>query len=96
MPKLRRTQDKDKNQTAQILKQRLIFLISFLSVTIIVLLFRVGDIWWPAWMVDYRSQIIGILMLVLILVILLSPLILESYRRPRVFPGPGKNPYIDP
>jgi len=38
----------------------------------------------------------GILLLALVLAILLSPLIMESHKRPREFPGPGKNPYIDP
>jgi hypothetical protein len=96
MAKLRRKQNKGENQTAQTLKQRLIFLISFLSVGSTVLILRVGEALWPAWMVDYRSRIIGILLLALVLVILLSPLIIESSRRPRDFPGPGKNPYIDP
>lgn len=83
-------------KNAQILKQRLIFLISFLSVSVITLIFRVGGNWWPVWLVDYRSRIIGILLLVLIVVIVSSPLLIESSQRPRDFPGPGKNPYIDP
>lgn len=83
-------------KNAQILKQRLIFLISFLSVSVITLIFRFGENWWPVWVVDYRSRIIGILLLVLIVVIVSSPLLIESSQRPRDFPGPGKNPYIDP
>jgi hypothetical protein len=93
---MRRKQKKDINKTAQILKQRLIFLISFLSVSVTALIFRVGENWWPVWVVDYRSRIIGILLLVLVVVIVSSPLLIESSQRPRDFPGPGKNPYIDP
>ena len=96
MSKRQRKQKKGKNQTAQTIKQRLIFLISTLSVSIIILLFRAGEKLWPVWMVDYRSRILGILLLAFVFVIVLSPLIVESYRRPRIFPGPGKNPYIDP
>ena len=96
MSKLRRKQKKGKNQAVQTLKQRLVFLISFLSVSVTVLILRVGEKWWPVWMVDYRSRIIAILLFALVFVILLSPLIIESSKRPRVFPGPGKNPYIDP
>ena len=96
MTTMRRKQKKDMEKNAQILKQRLIFLISFLSVSVITLIFRVGGNWWPVWLVDYRSRIIGILLLVLIVVIVSSPLLIESSQRPRDFPGPGKNPYIDP
>ena len=96
MSKMRRNQKEGQNQTAQTLKRRLVFLISFLSVSITVLVFRVGEKLWPVWMVDHRSRMIAILLLALVFVILLSPLIIESSRRPRDFPGPGKNPYIDP
>ena len=84
------------HKNTQILKQRLIFLISFLSVTVTALIFRIGDNWWPVWVVDYRSRILGILLLALVVVIVSSPLLIESSQRPRYFPGPGKNPYIDP
>ena len=96
MTTMHRKQKNDMNKTARILKQRLIFLISFLSVSVTTLIFRVGENWWPVWVVDYRSRIIGILLLVLVVVIVSSPLLIESSRRPRDFPGPGKNPYIDP
>ena len=93
---MRRKQKEDMKKNARILKQRLTFLISFLSVSVITLIFRVGENWWPVWVVDYRSRIIGILLLALVVVIISSPLLIESSRRPRDFPGLGKNPYIDP
>lgn len=96
MTKVRRRQRKGLHETVKTLKQRLVFLISFLSISVTVLIFRVGEEWWPVWMVDYRSRIAGILLLALVIVILLFPLVIESSKRPRVFPGPGKNPYIDP
>ena len=93
---MRRKQKKDTKKTAQIIKQRLIFLISFLSVSVTILIFRVAENWWPLWMVDYQSRIIGILLLVLVIIVVSSPLIIESSQHSREFPGPGKNPYIDP
>ena len=96
MTKMRKKQKKGLNKAARILKQRLIFLISFLSVSVTILILRVGENWWPVWIVDYRSRILGILLLTLVVVIVSSPLLIESTQRPREFPGPGKNPYIDP
>ena len=96
MTKVRRKQRKSLKETVKTLKQRLAFLISFLSISVTVLIFRIGEKWWPVWMIDYRSRTVGILLLALVIIILLSPLIIESSKRPRVFPGPGKNPYIDP
>ena len=96
MSKLPRKRIKGKNQSVQTLKQRLVFLISFLGASVTVLILGVGVQWWPVWMVDYRSRLIGIFLFALVFVVLLSPLILESSKRPRDFPGPGKNPYIDP
>ena len=93
---MRRNQEKGQHRTLQALKQRLIFLISLLGAMILVLLFRVGQGLWPAWIAERRLQILGIVALVLLFLILLSPLIIESSKRPRDFPGPGKNPYIDP
>lgn len=92
---MRRNRKKGKKQIAPIVKQRLVFLIAFLSAIITVLIFRVGEKLWPGWMVEYRSQILAILLLAVVVLISLSPVIIESYRTPRVFPGPGKNPYID-
>jgi pilus assembly protein TadC len=96
MTKMRRQQKKGMNKTVRILKQRFISLIAFLTVSVTILMVRAGENWWPVWVVDYRSRIIGILLLMLVVVILSSPLIIESAQRPREFPGPGKNPYIDP
>ncbi len=96
MTKMRRKHKKGMNKTVQILKQRLIFLISVLSVSVTILIFRVGEKWWPLWIVDYRSRIIGLLLLALVIVVVSSPVIIQSSQRPRDFPGPGKNPYIDP
>jgi uncharacterized membrane protein len=96
MTKIHKTQKQGLNKTAQRLKQRLIFLISLLSISVTILILRVAENSWPLWIAEYRSRIIGILLLVLVVVLLSSPLIIQSSQQPREFPGPGKNPYIDP
>jgi hypothetical protein len=55
-------------------------------------MFQAGEIWWPAWLVEYRRQIIGIIVLAIICVIIASPIIIEADTNPRALSGPGKNP----
>ena len=86
----------NKSRVVRTVKRRLTILISSLSLILIVLLFRIGESLWLAWMVEYRTRIIGLLALILICVILSAPLILEYSKSPRALSGPGKNPYIDP
>ena len=83
-------------QIAERVTRRLGLWITFLLITIAVLLFRVGEDFWPMWLVDYRLRIIALLVLFTIGSILLSPLIIEHSKNPRALSGPGKNPYIDP
>jgi hypothetical protein len=85
-----------RNQIAQKVKQRLVLLISFFSATLLVMLLRVGEALWPLWMVEHRLRIVAIVLLAIIVMILLSPIIIEFSRNPRALSGPGKNPYIDP
>jgi hypothetical protein len=96
MSETRRTREMAKQRTAQMVKQRLIVWIAFLSIVIVVLIFRVGESLWPIWVVEYQTRIAALLMLITIGSILLSPLIIEYAKSPRAFSEPGKNPYIDP
>jgi hypothetical protein len=91
--KQRDPKDSEKRkQIARIVKRRLALLIGFLIIILLVLLLRVGEVWWTGWMIAYRTQTAGILALAVILVILFSPLIIEATSNPRVLSGPGKNP----
>lgn len=85
-----------RNQIAGTIKQRLVVLISFMGATLLVLIFRVGEVLWPLWMVEHRLRIVAILLLAVIFLILLSPIVIEFSKNPRALSGPGKNPYIDP
>ncbi len=82
----------DNKRIARITKQGLIGFIMFLLAIILVLILRVGDFLWPAWMIEYRSLIAGILAFAVIFLLLLSPIIIEFNSKPRILSGPGKNP----
>jgi hypothetical protein len=83
------------NKTIQIIKRRLMAVISILGVGVAVLFFRIGEPWWPQGLMDYRLRIIGVLVFALLIVTASFPLFIESAKRPRTYPGLGKNPYID-
>ncbi len=85
-------QRESRRQISQVVKQRLILLISFLSAILLILLFKVGETWWPGWMIDHQRQIMGIVLLAIICVMVLSPLIIEADTNPQALSGPGKNP----
>ena len=96
MSETRRNRELAIERTVQRVTRRLLFWIAFLLITIAVLLFRVGEDLWTIWIVEYRTRIAALLILITIGSILLSPLIIEYSKHPRALSGPGKNPYIDP
>ena len=87
-----RNERDDQKRIVRAIKQRLLLLISFLIAILLILIFRVGEAWWPGWMIDHQRQIIGVMLLAIICVIALSPIIIEADSNPRALSGPGKNP----
>ena len=81
-----------RKQIVKTVKRRLALLIAFLIIILLVLIFRVGESWWPVWMIEHRTQIEGIILLGVICLILSSPIIIEADSNPRALSGPGKNP----
>lgn len=79
---------------AQITQGRIIFLFIFLLAIILILALRVGEIWWTAWMTEYRTRIIGILILAELILGFSAPTIIEANSNPRALKGPGKNPQM--
>jgi hypothetical protein len=79
-------------QIARTTKRRLILLISILLAIILVLRFSVGEALWPIWMMEHRTRIMGIFLLVETFLILLSPVIVEVNSNPRHLSGPGDRP----
>ena len=86
------TDSETRKQIARTVKRRLALLIGFLIAILLGLLFRVGEVWWPAWIIAHRTQTEGIFVLAVILLLLLSPILVEANSNPRVLSGPGKNP----
>ena len=70
-------------------------LVSVLIIGLLIFVFRIGETMYPAWMIEYRNPIIGILLSIIVVVILSSPLIVEATSNPRRLSGPGKNPYLN-
>lgn len=81
-----------KKQIVRITKQNLVLSTMFLVSTSLVLGLRVGEMLWPLWIVNHRTQIIGVVLLAIFLLTLLSPIIVEVNSNPRTLSGPGKNP----
>src|SRR5215212_4157945 len=94
MSNRRRHHDKrdGKRRITRAIKQRLVLLLAFLIVILLVLLLRVGEAWWPSWIVAHPRQSIGIVLLAIICVLAVSPIIIEADSNPRALSGPGKNP----
>jgi hypothetical protein len=83
---------KDGKLITRTTKQRLILLISFLIAIVLILIFKVGEIFWPVWMIEHRAPILGILLFFVIALMALSPIIIEVNSNPRTLSVPGKNP----
>jgi undecaprenyl pyrophosphate phosphatase UppP len=81
-----------RKQIARTVKRRLSIVIAFLIAILLGLLFRIGERIWPIWISDHRTQMAGVMVLAIILLILLSPVIIENSSNPRALSGPGKNP----
>ena len=91
--KRRRFKESDiRNQIARTMKQRLVLVIAILSIILLVLIFRVGEVLWLGWMIAYRKQIIGLLLFITLFLFFLSPIIIEANSNSRALSGPGKNP----
>ena len=95
MSETRRDREIAKERIAEMVQRRLIFWITSLIIAILVLIFQVGEDFWPIWLVEYRIRIAALIMLITIGSLLLSPLIIEYSKDPRPLSGPGKNPGID-
>ena len=73
-------------------KQYLALFVVFLIAIVLALAITVGEAVWPAWLIEHRTQIIGIGLLAILITICLSPVIIEANSNPHHLSGPGKNP----
>ena len=79
-----------KKQIAHTVKRGLILLIACLIVLLLALILNAGRDSWSMWMFVHRKQIIGVLLLAVVLLILLSPILVEATGNTRTLSGPGK------
>jgi hypothetical protein len=82
-----------KKQIAQVVRRVLVSLIVLLSACVLVLVFSAGRGLWPLWVIDHRRQIVGGLLLAVVILILLSPVLVEATSNPRTLSVPDENPY---
>ncbi len=82
----------ERKRIAQAVKRRLTLLIVFLLAILFVLMFAIGASSWPLWLSAHRTQIEGLIALIIVLLIVLSPIIAEVSSNARTLSGPGKNP----
>jgi hypothetical protein len=83
-----------KKRIARITKQTLFLLIALLSAIVIALMFRVGEVLWATWIIEYRIQIMSVAVFILIFLMLWSPVIIEVNRDPKTLSVPENTPYI--
>jgi hypothetical protein len=80
-----------KEQIALLTKQNLILVISLLLSVLFFFVFKIGGIFWPAWLVELRWPILYILIFVTIYISLFAPVMIEANSNPRPLSGPGRN-----
>ena len=83
-------------RVARITKQWLLRLIMLLVTMALILIFKLGQGLWSVWIIAHRIQIIGLLLLILVVVIFVSPVIIEASSNPRPLTGPGRDPRQGP
>jgi hypothetical protein len=84
-----------RNELARKTQRGIILLLSSLIIPSIAFIFKIGESFYSAWLITFRVQIIGFLLLAILVVVISSPLIIEANSNPRTLSGPGKNPRTD-
>lgn len=97
MPKTQKRSRKldGKSQRVRTTKQRLLFLTIFFIVVALTLTFKVGELFWPVWIIEHRTQFIGVVLFALLFLILWSPVMIEVSRNPRTLSGPGETDWLE-
>jgi len=81
-----------KKYIAHITKKRLAILIISLLTALAFFIFKLGEGYWPEWMIYERGVFITILGASSLFLILMSPIIVATESDPRPLSGPGKDP----
>lgn len=89
---MRRKLLENKHRIARITKKRLAVLMICLLAALAFFIFKVGQDYWPSWMIEIRKGVIAIAGILTVLLILMSPIIVATESDPRPLSGPGKDP----
>ena len=81
-----------RRQMARAARLGLASIIIFSLAGLSVLIFRVGQAFWPGWLIDDRRAFIAILSVIVLFLVLAAPVIMGFIDDPRSLSGPGKNP----
>ena len=81
-------------------RKRLTLVIGVLIIILAFLLFKIGNAFWPAWMLDYRNPLIALVGFLAIFLAFASPIIVSANSDPHSLSGPGdywieSGPYPD-
>ncbi len=87
-----KTIKEEKRLVARTIKLALVLIIIFLLASLLILIFKVGEVFWSSWLIEHRTQAIGIGLLITIPLILFSPVIIEANSNTRTLKGPGRDP----
>ena len=79
-------------QIADVTAHWLLVTISCLIAVFVILLLKIGQTYWPIWLIENRRQGLAVVLLITTVVTLLSPLIIEVNSNPRPLKGPGRGP----
>ena len=98
MPRLRRHHDAQTkiDRTADNTRVFLSAWIIFLVLVALRLILKLAEDMWPAWLVDHRTQVIGLVLFGLLVSICAFPILVEADKAPRHFSRPGHNPQQGP
>jgi uncharacterized RDD family membrane protein YckC len=92
MPKKQRVhkQPSEGQKLVRVAKRGSALIIVSLIAIAFVLIFRIGE--GLMWVIEKRTQIIGVVLLALFFLLLWYPIMIEVTSNPRPLSGPGKNP----
>ncbi|MFZ5878489.1 MAG: hypothetical protein ACOY0R_03895 [Chloroflexota bacterium] len=85
-----------KQRVAHRTRRLLIAVFCVLAAPTLALMFNLGQDAWPMWLRESRSFLLGLLLFAELILMLLSPIIVEFNANPRRLSGPGKNPELPP
>ena len=74
---------KRKMRINQEVRRGLACVLSFLAVALVILVFGIGQAYWPAWLIEYRTSVTGMVLVAFAFLTLMSPVMVEASVNPR-------------